>query len=104
MLPKPNVTYFLSQEQYQWLSEKLPTPKAKTGKRPIPNEGLLSGVVYVLKTGCRWQDIPRSICSHNYTSCWRRFRFWQKRGAFVPIWRELLSKLDSEGQIDLSLG
>src|SRR5581483_10138820 len=68
------------------------------------NSGLLNGIVYVLRTGCRWQDIPASWCAHDYTTCWRRFKFWRKRGALKLVWQHILVLLDHEGQIDLSLG
>lgn len=48
--------------------------------------------------------MPDSICRHNYSSCWRRFRSWQKRGALKLVWQQILVLLDHEGQIDLSLG
>jgi len=96
-------TYFLSPAQYNFLASRLPEPTAAT-KRPIPNNELLNGIVYVLRTGCRWQDIPLSWCAHNYTTCWRRFNFWQKHGALKLVWQQILLLLDQEGQIDLSLG
>ena len=51
-----HTTFFLSQAQYDWLAAKLPAPVAKT-KAIIPNNELLNGVLFVLKTGCRWQDV-----------------------------------------------
>src|SRR5690606_3019132 len=68
ILPMHNATFFLAQSQYDWLAAKLPEPVVKT-KPAIPNNELLNGVLFVLKTGCRWQDIPVSVCSHGYASC-----------------------------------
>src|SRR5580700_10231809 len=98
-----HATFFLNQRQYDWLAAKLPEPASKT-KPVIPNNELLNGVLFVLKTGCRWQDIPSSICQHDYSSCWRRLNFWRKRGALKLVWQQVLLLLDREGQIDLSLG
>lgn len=98
-----NATYFLNQTQYDWLAAKLPEPVSKT-KHVIPNDKLLNGVLFVLKTGCRWMDIPTSICSHNYSSCWRRLNFWRKRGQLKRIWQQVLLLLDRQGELDLSLG
>ena len=80
-----HATYFLNQTQYDWLTAKLPEPVVKT-KHVIQNNELLNGVLFVLKTGCRWMDIPSSICSHDYSSCWRRLNFWRKRGALKLVW------------------
>ncbi len=56
-----HATFFISQPQYDWLAAKLPEPVSKT-RKITPNNELLNGVLFVLKTGCRWQDIPASIC------------------------------------------
>lgn len=98
-----NATFFLSQAQYNWLAASLPEPATKT-KHVLPNNELLNGILFVLKTGCRWQDIPDSICIHGYSSCWRRLRFWQKYRHLRVSWQRILLRLNSEGTLDLSLG
>jgi transposase len=98
-----NATFFLLQTQYDWLAARLPEPIAKT-KPVIPNNELLNGVLFVLKTGCRWMDIPVSVCSHDYSSCWRRLNFWRKRGAIKLVWQQVLLVLEKQGQLDLSVG
>lgn len=98
-----HATYFISQTQYDWLARKLPEPTAKT-KQVIPNNELLNGVLFVLKTGCRWMDIPTSICTHGYVSCWRRLNFWRKQGALKLVWQHILVLLDRQGELDLSVG
>ena len=95
--------YFLTSSQYEWLASELPEPTSKT-KHVIPNIDLLGGIVFVLRTGCRWSDIPTSICTHHYSSCWRRFNFWRKRAGIKAAWQTALKLLDREGRIDLSLG
>ena len=98
-----HATFFLSQRQYDWLAAKLPEPVSKT-KRVAPNNELLNGILFVLKTGCRWQDIPASVCVHGYSSCWRRLNFWRQRGQLKLVWQHILVILDHEGKLDLSLG
>ena len=98
-----HATFFISQSQYDWLAAKLPAPVNKT-KHVIPNNELLNGILFVLKTGCRWQDIPSSVCMHGYASCWRRLNFWRKRGQLKLVWQQTLIVLDHEGKLDLSLG
>lgn len=97
-----DATGFLSQAQYDWLAAQLPQPGNKT-KPTIPNNELLGGVLYVLKTGCRWQDIPASLCCHGYATCWRRFNYWRTRGALKLTWEAVLKALDRQGVLDLSL-
>jgi transposase len=98
-----NATFFLTQPQYDWLAARLPEPPSKT-RRAIPNDELLNGVLFVLKTGCRWQDIPDSICRHGYSSCWRRLNYWQACDGLKTIWQGILLLLDRQGVLDLSLG
>ena len=98
-----NATFFVAQPQYDWLAAQLPKPVSKT-KPTIRNDELLNGVLFVLKTGCRWQDIPSSLCVHGYASCWRRFNFWRRRGALKLVWQQILVLLDRQGKLDLSLG
>lgn len=99
-----NATFFLNQSQCDFLAASLPESPHRPGRRAQPNNELLNGILFVLKTGCRWQDIPTSVCSHHYSSCWRRLRFWQKHRHLKQSWQHILLLLDREGQIDLSLG
>jgi len=99
-----NATFFLDQTQYNWLATQLPKPVSATGRPATANNELLNGVLFVLKTGCRWQDIPSSVCSHSYSSCWRRLHYWQECGALQLVWQQLLVLLAEQGKLDLSLG
>lgn len=98
-----HATFFISQSQYDWLAAQLPEPVVKT-KPVIANNELLNGILFVLKTGCPWQDIPSSICRHGYSSCWRRLNFWCRRGQLKLTWQRVLLLLDHESKLDLSLG
>jgi transposase len=51
-------------------------------------------IVYVLKTGCAWADIPKSYGS--YLTCWRRLKQWQKDRTAERIWRKLLRQCDEQ--------
>lgn len=97
-------TFYLKQRQYDWLADNLPQPKPSGGRLPTPNKALLNGILYVLKTGCRWQDIPRSVCVHNPSTCWRRFNYWRKQRSIITVWQSILSDLDDSGTLDLSVG
>ena len=99
-----HATYFLNQPQYNWLAKTLPVPATGTGRKPTPNNELLNGILFVLKTGCRWMDIPSSVCSHGYSTCWRRLNFLRQHGYLKLTWQQVLVLLDHEGQLDLSLG
>jgi transposase len=51
----------------------------------------------VLRTGCRWGDVPRKYGSP--TTCWRRLRAWEVSGIWERIWRLLLGWLDEQGKL-----
>lgn len=99
-----NTTAVLSARQLAWLAKQLPEPKALTGRPALSNQTLLPGVLYVLKTGCQWWQLPSSVCVHHYATCWRRLEFWRRKGAPTTVWRVVLKQLDGEDQLDLSLG
>lgn len=104
MHPAINRTFYINEKQYRWLAKQLPEPSRRFGRQAIPNEELLNGVLFVLKTGCRWQDIPRSLCRHDPASCWRRLKYWQGERGIIVVWQTILRLLDREKSLDLSVG
>ena len=58
----------------------------------------LEGVIWELRSGARWKDLPRSFPS--YTTCWRRFAQWSLDGVWDRAWSRLVSQLDRQGEID----
>ncbi|SFJ96404.1 Putative transposase of IS4/5 family [Thermoflavimicrobium dichotomicum] len=61
----------------------------------------LNGIVFVLKTGCAWADMPKAYGS--YVTCWRRLKQWQKDGTWERIWRKLLQQCDEQQKIRLGV-
>jgi transposase len=45
----------------------LPAPKPRNfrypGRKPLPNRAMLNGIIFVLKTGIRWIDLPAELGS-----------------------------------------
>ncbi|HEX8226927.1 MAG TPA: IS5 family transposase [Candidatus Saccharimonadales bacterium] len=95
-----HATFFLTAAQYAWLAQALPRPTARTGRPALGNQLLLPGIVFVLKTGCRWKDIPPHLCRYGYVSCWRRLRYWQARGALHAAWQSALDGLERQSALD----
>lgn len=68
-LPAPPTLAFmrtteLTDEQWRHLEPLLPSPRKGRGRPRADNRNTLNGILYVLRTGCRWQDVPRE-----YGSC-----------------------------------
>ncbi len=57
--------------------------------------------MYVLITGCRWQDLPREYGAP--ATVWRRLKRWGEEGVWERIWRTALAALDMHGQLDWSM-
>jgi transposase len=79
----------------QWGAIEPLLPKNQLGARRTDDRGVISGIVHVLKTGCRWQDCP-AIYGPS-TTVYNRFRRWTMRGiwrrlfeALAPVWSQLL--------------
>ena len=69
------------------------------GGRPwADNRGCLEGILWVLKTGARWRDLPDIYPSP--VTCWRRLRMWEEDGTWLKIWEAFLGELDQQGKLD----
>jgi hypothetical protein len=75
-----------------------PTQKARTSSGPRPPHPQRHSVV--LRTGCRWPDLPPRYGSP--VTCWRRLDQWQTEGTWESMWRAFLSILDQQGKLDWS--
>ena len=93
-------TQFINDEQWKKLGPILPKPKAKPkgGRPPADNRQVLEGILWILRTGARWQDLPQRYPSPS--TCWRRLRLWEDQGVWLDVWRKFLSILDEKGLID----
>ena len=89
----------LSEEQWQRIVPLLPKLRSK-GRRWSDNREVFEGILWVLKTGARWRDLPPKYPSAS--TCWRRLRLWEERGVWLKIWRAFLRELDQRGRLDWS--
>jgi transposase len=80
------------------LPRRLRSPKG--GRPRVPDRSALAGIVYVLRHGCRWRDVPR-VLGASGVSCWRRLREWQKAGVWVRAHRTVLQWLGDLDVVDL---
>ena len=59
---------------------------------------VLEGILWVLRSGARWQDVPRVYGSA--TTCWRRLKQWEEAGVWETIWRAVLATLEARQKLD----
>ena len=90
----------LTDAQWQKIEPLLPKLKRrKRGRPPKDNRVVLEGILWVLKTGARWRDIPSDI-GVSGSVCWKRLHRWDQQGVWLRIWRAFLSELDRTGRLD----
>jgi transposase len=84
----------------------LPAPKPRRfrypGRKPIDNRPALTGIMFVLKTGIGWEDLPQEMGCGSGMTCWRRLRDWQAAEVWQRLHEILLAKLRGADQIDWS--
>jgi transposase len=73
-------------------------PSAKGGRKPVDNRRVFEGILWVLRSGARWKDLPPEYPSP--TTCWRRLRDWEEQDVWLTIWRKFLAELDEKGQLE----
>lgn len=87
----------LSEGQWSKIGPLLPK-RASTGRPRADDRRTIEGILYVLKTGCRWKDLP--VRYGSYVTAWRRLRTWSADGTWERIWRSLLAELEAQEKLD----
>jgi len=93
----------LTEEQWRFVSPLLPKEKVRTDRRGRPwkdPRAVLEGILWVLKTGARWKDLPERYPP--YQTCHRRFQSFVKQGVMKTILEALVTHLRDKGHIDLT--
>jgi transposase len=75
-------------------------PSPKGGQPPIPDRAALTGILFVLKTGIPWEDLPCEMNCGCGMTCWRRLRDRQADGTWEKVHKVLLDKLRGADKID----
>lgn len=70
------------------------------GRKRVPDRQVLTGILFVLKTGIPWEALPREMGCGSGVTCWRRLREWQEQGVWQKLHEVLLAKLNAAGEID----
>jgi transposase len=83
----------------------LPPPRPRRrrypGRRPIGDRAALAGIVFVLKTGIAWNQLPTSLAGCSGVTCWRRLRDWTEAGVWPALHELLLAELRAADRLDL---
>jgi len=81
----------------------LPRHRARPGKRgrpPVDDRACLTGIIVVLQSGIPWEMLPQEMGCGSGMTCWRRLRYWQRRGVWKKLLHALLQRVGQEEGID----
>lgn len=92
--------YQISNGLWNKMKPLLPPPrkKKKDGRPRMDDRRAMNAIVYVLRTGCQWNAIPRSLGASSTVH--DRFQEWVKDGVFRRFWKAGLMEYDEMEGID----
>jgi len=92
----------LTDAQWALIEPHLPKrkPSAKGGRPPAGDRACFEGILWILRTGARWKDLPKEYPSP--ATCWRRLAEWERQEVWLDLWRAFIAQLDHPGQLDWS--
>lgn len=93
----------LTDRQWEIVAPLLPKPRVRKDKRGRPwrdPRDVLNGILWILRTGAQWVDLPARYPSKS--TCHRRFQKWSREGTLKKLRAALIEDLDERGKIDWS--
>ncbi len=79
-----------------------PKPKKKLGRPRMSDHQAMNAIYYLLRTGCQWRALPRSLGAHSTVH--DRFQEWREGGVFEALWREGLLQYNEHKGIEWDSG
>jgi transposase len=70
------------------------------GRKPIDQRQILTGILFVLKTGIAWDDLPAELGCGCGKTCRKYLRRWHEAGVWLNLHALLLTELNGADQID----
>jgi transposase len=95
----------ITDDQWAIVKPYIPEPEqlrtTEKGGRPWRDpRDVLSGILWILRTGAQWSEMPRKYPP--YSTCHRRFTKWNECGVLDTVLRALLEHLREVGKVDLT--
>ncbi len=76
--------------------------RPKGGRPPIDDRAVLTGIIFVLRSGIAWEMLPQEMGCGSGMTCWRRLRDWHEAGVWHALHHLLLEQLAEAERIDWS--
>ncbi|WP_013626420.1 IS5 family transposase [Rubinisphaera brasiliensis] len=80
----------LTDAQWEAIKDLLPGKASDPGRTAGDNRLFVNAVLYVLKTGVPWADLPERFGNSN--SVWRRFDRWCEKGIWEQVFQAIGEK------------
>lgn len=67
-------------------------PPKRTGRRRADARGILNAIVFRLRSGCQWNQLPERFPDDSTVH--RTFQRWVRLGLFARLWAVLVARCD----------
>jgi transposase len=91
----------LTDDEWTVLAPLLPPEKPPIGKPNLPHRTVLNGILWRIRTGAPWRDLPDRY--GKWQTVYSRFRRWQLAGVWDRVLAALQAAADARGDLDWSL-
>lgn len=88
---------------WSFLKQSIPLPKRPKGPGGRPrfdDEKLFKGIMWILRSGARWKDMPKEFGSGK--TAHRRHQEWVKKGVYENCYRRLIEYARDRGHISMA--
>jgi transposase len=90
---------------WERIAPLLPAPPERRHRYPgrlrVSDRTALAGVLYVLRTGVAWRDVPAAVVGCSGVTVWRRLRDWTEAGVWPRLHTALLAELRRADLLDM---
>jgi len=80
--------YELTEAQWNRIRDLLPGRKETVGRTAADNRVFVNGVLWILRSGARWEDLPERY--GKYKSVHKRFVRWARSGVWERVFAALV--------------
>ena len=90
----------LTDKQWATIEQFFPRPsrRRRPGRPRVPSRACVEGILWLLRSGARWRDLPTEYPSG--VTCWRRLRQWEEVGIWKGAWEHLLAHMNQRQLLD----
>jgi transposase len=87
----------LTNKQWEQLQLLLPPQKPKTGRPAADHRRILNGILWFLRTGAPWRDLPERYGP--WCTVASRFYRWRKAGIWERLFATVQQQADANGHL-----